>query len=134
MTTADRYTDDWYKAYTVEADISRGLREQNRLLVGALRDLVDAAATVGRVDGGTEEDSKELDRASVRAVPAGYMALVEATDGTLRDVVRLHAPMWDLHQYVCRGCDADGYEWEPPQWPCSTVELIADQLGVELGE
>jgi len=68
----------------------------------------------------------------VPLTPAGHMALVEATDGTLRDVVRLHAPMWDLYQYVCRGCDADGYEWEPPQWPCSTVELIADQLGVDL--
>lgn len=31
---------------------------------------------------------------------------------------------------VCRGCDFDGYECEPPSWPCSTAALVytADEI------
>lgn len=32
----------------------------------------------------------------------------------------------------CRGCDAEGYEWEPPEWGCSTVQLIAETFGLAL--
>lgn len=65
--------------------------------------------------------------------PAGHAALLQATAGALREVVELHAPVW-AYMWECQGCDADGYEWEPPSWPCSTVELIAQRVGVELGE
>src|SRR5262245_54146892 len=30
---------------------------------------------------------------------------------------------------VCHGCDHAGYDWEYPDWPCSTIEVIAEQLG-----
>jgi hypothetical protein len=74
---------------------------------------------------------------SAPPVPAGHQLLLDADGmmGALRAVVELHAPDWyHPYYYGCRGCDADGYEWEPPEWPCSTVELIARVLGVELPE
>lgn len=65
--------------------------------------------------------------------PAGHTALLDATDGPLRAVVELHAPRWDCW-WQCDGCDSEGYDAEPPHWPCRTVELIAEQLGVDLSE
>lgn len=65
--------------------------------------------------------------------PAAYLALLDATDGLLRQVVELHGPTnpsslgWE-----CEGCDFDGYEAERPQWPCRTTELIAEKFGVPL--
>jgi hypothetical protein len=68
-------------------------------------------------------------------LPAGYRALLDADAmmGALRAVVELHAPVWDsCREWECQGCDADGYDWEPPSWPCSTTELVARVLGVQL--
>ncbi|AYF32022.1 hypothetical protein CSH63_32220 [Micromonospora tulbaghiae] len=73
--------------------------------------------------------------------PAPYRALLAATDGALRDVTALHRPEpHNIHSsglvswWQCRGCDADGYDWEYPGWPCRTTQLIASQLGVSLDE
>lgn len=30
----------------------------------------------------------------------------------------------------CEGCDAEGYEWEYPNWPCSSAVIAADLIGV----
>ena len=69
--------------------------------------------------------------------PAAYRALLNATDGIVRQVVELHQPVvysiigcgWE-----CQGCEAQGYDWEYPTWPCSTSELIAEQVRVSLRE
>lgn len=67
--------------------------------------------------------------------PPGHARLVEATDGALRAVVELHGPRLDLGiWWQCRGCEFGGYDGEPPVWPCGTVTLIAEQLGVDLSE
>jgi hypothetical protein len=68
------------------------------------------------------------------AEPAGYRALLDADAmmGALRAVVELHAPVLNGIWWECRGCDADGHDWEPPIWPCSTTELVARVLGVQL--
>lgn len=67
------------------------------------------------------------------APPAGHLTLLAATDGALRAVVELHAPQWDTW-WRCGGCDSDGYDAEPPHWACRTIELIAQELGVNLEE
>lgn len=64
--------------------------------------------------------------------------LGEQGDGmvnVVRAVLELHKPepysalTPDGYQ-VCTGCDGDGYEWERPASPCSTIRVIADALGV----
>lgn len=45
---------------------------------------------------------------------------------TLRAVLQLHLPVHEREAPypVCRGCDTDGPDDEPPAWPCSTWRLI----------
>ncbi|HEU4422112.1 MAG TPA: hypothetical protein VFR67_06175 [Pilimelia sp.] len=67
--------------------------------------------------------------------PAGYRALHAATNGLMREVVELHKPeRYGFASWACHGCDGAGYDWEPPDWPCSTSELIAERLGISLRE
>lgn len=74
--------------------------------------------------------------------PTGYMRLrVARRTPLLTELVELHRPEPSFVRpdgtvgwWQCRGCDADGYEWEYPSWPCRTSELIAERLGVDLGE
>lgn len=128
MTTADRYTDDWYKAYTVEADISRGLREQNQLLVGALRDLVDAAATVGRVDGGTDEQWQALHRA-VDAAARLLEAPMTTADRPYTDAVDIEALAATVHQAYLDTCHRLGWPVKPEnQVPYSELSEHAREL------
>lgn len=60
-------------------------------------------------------------------------------DRALRAVVALHAPQETfpgsttrIGYTACCGCDVEGYEWEYPEWPCSTIRTIAEALGVPL--
>jgi hypothetical protein len=54
-------------------------------------------------------------------------------------VVKLHAPS-DTYPNstirigwtACCGCECSGYEWEYPDYPCSTICTIAEALGVPL--
>jgi hypothetical protein len=73
--------------------------------------------------------------------PAGYRALLAATDGVVREIVELHGPKpyhvrtdGSVAWWECRGCEFSGYDGEPPVWPCETTELIADRSGVDLKE
>ena len=49
--------------------------------------------------------------------------------GRLVDVLDLHAPQ--LPEYAlwlqCHGCEAEGYDAEPPRWPCTTWCVAAGQ-------
>jgi hypothetical protein len=59
----------------------------------------------------------------------------ERAYAALRAVVELHAPKPYMDSkpdgiQECRGCEVDGYEWEYPAWPCSTIQTIARELGV----
>ena len=58
----------------------------------------------------------------------------------LRAVVELHEPIdtfpggtVPIGYTACAGCDCEGYDWEHPSWPCSTVQAIARELGVPEG-
>lgn len=51
----------------------------------------------------------------------------------LRAVVELHAPVERFEGStlpVCRGCDKHRTAKRPP-WPCSTIQAIARELGVD---
>lgn len=51
--------------------------------------------------------------------------LIATATGLQRAVLELHAPVPGARE-VCEGCDIDGYEAEPPEWPCRTWALAAD--------
>lgn len=54
----------------------------------------------------------------------------------LRAVVELHAPVLRFEGSeipVCRGCDKPRMARRPP-WPCSTIQTIARELGVDHGQ
>lgn len=68
----------------------------------------------------------------------GYLELLAATDGTLRAVVEYHRPhpVMSAHEpsrvgyWQCRGCDPGPHPEDLPDAPCSTIQLIAEMLGV----
>ena len=64
---------------------------------------------------------------------------VNRARAALRAVVELHAPVphtlhGNLIRNVCEGCDAGAYAEESPDWPCSTVQAVARELGIEAGD
>lgn len=70
-------------------------------------------------------------RASWEVYDAARPALEALTDPIARKVLDLHAAD-SIEGPKCQGCDIDGYEAEQPEWPCATVELIADHYGIQL--
>jgi hypothetical protein len=50
-------------------------------------------------------------------------------------VLQLHAPAFSTYSNwpdgICEGCDATGYDWEPPEWPCRTMEAMAKAWGID---
>lgn len=60
------------------------------------------------------------DRVTTAAAQGSLAALEEPV---ARAVLELHKP----NEYgECEGCDYAGFDGEPPAYPCSTVELIAE--------
>ena len=70
------------------------------------------------------EDARKLADAQAR-----HAAARAKVDGKLAEVLDAHGPMSPGYALwpVCLGCDIDGYDAEPPEWPCSTWALIADE-------
>lgn len=82
----------------------------------------------------TDEERAEAQRrreereAEQRRQVEQHAQLLTSTTGVQRAVLELHGPV-DESGYgwpVCQGCDASGYEWEPPEWPCRTYVLARD--------
>jgi len=65
-----------------------------------------------------------------------WLALIEAAAAhpVLADLVELHKPQAVCYpaaiRWECLGDEFDGYEAEPPDWPCETVWIIARHLDV----
>lgn len=58
-----------------------------------------------------------------------YTRLRLACDPLGQAVLALHQP----NEYQeCEGCDYAGWEGDPPEWPCRTVELLAEHY--DLGD
>ena len=58
---------------------------------------------------------------------------LDALDGLARAVLDLHNfDRKARYSTTCEGCDFAGYEGDPPDWPCRTVDLIAEANGIDL--
>ena len=69
-------------------------------------------------------------RAEARPGTVAYLAALDGiTDQPSRIVLDLHS-RGTSHYPECAGCDYSGYEGEPPEWPCRTVETIAAHHGI----
>lgn len=68
-------------------------------------------------------------QAATEAAAVFAAALAAVADPVARAVLDLHKPADHGH---CHGCDADGYEWEYPEWPCRTATTIAATLGIDV--
>lgn len=58
----------------------------------------------------------------------------EELAAALRAVVELHAPVREGGVFgynTCSGCDNGSYAIDSPDWPCSTIQVIAEQLGIK---
>jgi hypothetical protein len=68
-------------------------------------------------------------RAAWAAYDVALRALLEqADDATVRAVADLHKEDEFGH---CAGCDFDGYDAGPGDWPCQTSVLLGTILGLE---
>lgn len=47
--------------------------------------------------------------------------------GQILALFTLHAPVETAYGHVCEGCDTEGYECEPPMWPCRTALILLDE-------
>ncbi len=69
--------------------------------------------------------------------PTWVLLLAAAQDNPLLvKLLQLHEPHAECHpasiDWDCHGEPPSGYEWEYAAWPCETVGIIADHLGVDL--
>jgi hypothetical protein len=66
-----------------------------------------------------------------RLYDAARPALAAIDDPLARAILDLHAADTEEHP-ECEGCEFGGYDAEAPEWPCSTVRLVAEHFGIEL--
>jgi hypothetical protein len=64
------------------------------------------------------------------------LVVAAQAEPVLLDLLQLHKAHAECHpasiDWVCHGEPPSGYEWEYAGWPCETVGIIADHLGVDL--
>lgn len=111
-----------------------GLRK-NAITIQVSRDML---VGLGMVEP-TPEEKAEQDRRMVRYKAweskhaAQLAAMTRALDERGDRVTRL---VLDLHSRTardeCSGCDYSGYESEPPEWPCRTIEALAHAHGIPM--
>lgn len=78
----------------------------------------------------TEADDLEARCAAARLRKGEVLAALAAvTDPILRAVIDHHAR--DPEDPYCQGCD-QGCRCDAPEWPCSTIVLICEGLGVDM--
>jgi hypothetical protein len=109
----------------------------------ALRISREMALDFGLVEATEAEKRKrDADRAAFEAKRAAAqprlreaLAALDALDGLARDVLDLHTfDRTQPYSQTCEGCDFAGYEGDPPDWPCRTVDLIAKRHGIDLSD
>lgn len=67
--------------------------------------------------------------AATEARPVFIAALDAVSDPVARAVLDLHRS--DEHRW-CAGCEGSDNCGESPEWPCSTVEVVAGVLGIPI--
>lgn len=107
----------------------------------AIRISRDMALALGHVEP-TPEERAEMDerhrfyvleenrRALIKEAAIGFLGQIE--DEPTKSLVALHGPVAEYGHDICEGCDYSGYEGEPPEWPCRTIETIANHYRIEL--
>lgn len=45
------------------------------------------------------------------------------------ELLNLHGPVEQFGRDICEGCEWTGYDAEPPDFPCSTYEIVARHAG-----
>jgi hypothetical protein len=67
-----------------------------------------------------EREAKALRQA------ARHLVLAASPSPLVAALADLHKPVpaYLSKRLQCIGCDADGYDSEPPEWPCRTWELL----------
>lgn len=91
----------------------------------AIRDALNAPPpTAEQKQAAAARRAQDLADAQARHVTARTQL-----SGRLVDVLDLHAPQ--LPEYAlrleCHGCEAEGYDAEPPRWPCTTWCVAAGE-------
>jgi hypothetical protein len=79
----------------------------------------------------TEEERARWAREKAAAQPRLHKAMagLRTLDDLERELVELHCD----DDGKCAGCDFSGFEADPPDWPCRTVQHIAEYNGWNLG-
>lgn len=83
----------------------------------------------------TEEEraAHEARLAQERAeTEAAAVALAGLRDPFARAVLDLHKPTGGPYLVSCEGCDYNGFDGEPADYPCRTVTLVAEHYGVPM--
>lgn len=82
-------------------------------------------------DRARDHERWRAENARTHARMADYAARLDAlTDPAARAVLDLHAPVVERehpkipNEPTCAGCDYQGWESEPPSWPCRTVRAV----------
>jgi hypothetical protein len=65
-------------------------------------------------------------RHAALATANAHQQLLAELDGLVAAVLTLHEPVIGRYATTCSGCCRDG---EPPEWPCATYRLVAEQCG-----
>lgn len=86
----------------------------------------------------TEEEKQQQERDEIAAAVLRsneeraanleiHPRLLASTNPAIQAIARLHGPVVKSYYRdpVCDGCDMDGYECEPPEWPCRTWNVVA---------
>ena len=122
-------------------------REVGRQIMAAMHDRINRPLTItklaasirvsneqaGAFPRATEEDHARWAAEREAAQPAFRVALADleqVTEPWAVALLALHHRDDNRYTPQCRGCDWSGYEGEPPDWPCRTVDVIAEHLGI----
>lgn len=91
-------------------------------------------------------DAERVDRAARAARYREWKARRDAQESAMLETLRgkddpvtvamlaLHAPRQDSASADCAGCEYQGYEAEPIEWPCATVYRLAQVHGIPTPE
>lgn len=106
----------------------------------AIRISREEAVGMGLVEPTPEEAGERAERARQHDIKraaawavydAARPALASVSDPVARTVLDLHRSE-TVESPKCEGCDMDGYDAERPDWPCRTVQAVAEHYGIDL--
>ena len=120
----------------VSVTATRGFLPVSRQLLEDSRDLAPLLAAAMRGEGRRPEQPMLF--GCDRPPDLWLRLMASRPDGLAMAVLNLHHPVaaypwwhwvdgvpFEPRVWECGGCEFDGYEAEPPDWPCQTVGVVA---------